>query len=443
MSVAAQIGLAFASVLVLLGLMALVRRGAGAMGLGAEVQRKLVHVGTGLYALALPWLFPDRWPVYMLIAVTLGVMALLRLPLFAKGIGGALHGVERRSYGDFLLAGSVGLCFFLADGEALLYVLPLAVLTLADAAAALVGTRYATRLYRVEDGHKSLEGTAAFFAVTLVLSILCLVGFTDLPPANVLALALMVTGFGTLVEAQSWRGFDNLFLPLGLMVFLSVHLDSSLAELIVLAVIFLCAILGFHVIGTRVGLNGHACRVYVVAMFLVLAVVSPPNALLPALVLCAHAWARLQAPGRDEYADLDVVAGLAIISFGWLALGNAMGWSAIGFYGVTAMGLTMGLSVIALRGYVPWIILISLALFSFREAVAVLNPSGAIWPEPLFWLSGLTLVVMAAVPWAIPAFFRRDRVLKLTCLALIFPLMAYLYMVLTQAQSSPGLGGSA
>jgi len=135
-SVAAQIGLAFASVLVLLGLMALVRRGAGAMGLGAEVQRKLVHVGTGLYALALPWLFPDRWPVYMLIAVTLGVMALLRLPLFAKGIGGALHGVERRSYGDFLLAGSVGLCFFLADGEALLYVLPLAVLTLADAAAA-------------------------------------------------------------------------------------------------------------------------------------------------------------------------------------------------------------------------------------------------------------------------------------------------------------------
>lgn len=438
-----QIGLALASVVVLLCLMALVQRGTRAMGLSAEVQRKLVHVGTGLYALTLPWLFPDRWPVYMLIGLTLVVMALLRLPRFAGGIGGALHGVDRRSYGDFLLAGSVGLCFFLAGGDTLLYVLPLAVLTLADAAAALVGTRYATRLYQVEEGYKSLEGTAAFFTVTLILSIICLVLWADLPASHVFALSVMVTGFATLVEAQSWRGFDNLFLPLGLLVFLSVHLDSGLAELIVLAVIFLCAILGFHMIGTRAGLSGHACRVYVVAMFLVLAVVSPQNALLPALVLCAHAWARLQAPGRDEYGDLDVVAGLAIISFGWLALGNAMGWSAIGFYGVTAMGLTMGLSVIALGGYVPWIILISLGLFAFREAVAVLNPPESNWPEPLFWLSGLTLLVMAAVPWAIPAFFRRDRVLKLTGLALIFPLMAYLYMVLTQGQGGLGLGGSA
>ncbi|WP_306151971.1 hypothetical protein [Roseovarius sp. MMSF_3281] len=430
MSVVAQIVLALASVAVLLGLMAVVRRGARAMGLGAEVQRKLVHVGTGLYALVLPWIFPDRWPVYMLIGLTLLVMVALRLPRFAKGIGGALHGVERSSYGDFLLAVSVGLCFFLADGQALLYVLPLAVLTLADAAAALVGTRYATRLYNVEDGHKSLEGTAAFFAVTLVLSILCLVGFTDLPVANVLALALMVTGFGTLVEAQSWRGFDNLFLPLGLLLFLSVHLESSLLELIVLAVIFLIALLGFHAVGARVGLSGHASRVYVVAMFLVLAVTAPQNAVLPALVLCAHVWARVQAPGRDTYGDLDVAAALALISFGWLAVGNAVGASAIGFYGLTAMGLCMGLSVIALRGYVPWIILISLGLFALREAVVMLNPALSNWAEPLGVVAGVSLVFIAGLPLILPGMFARDRVMKMTAMSLVFPVISYVYMVL-------------
>jgi hypothetical protein len=60
--------------------MALVRRAAQSMQISAEVQRKLIHVGTGLYAILLPWLFPDRWPVYVLIGVTLVVMLVLRLP---------------------------------------------------------------------------------------------------------------------------------------------------------------------------------------------------------------------------------------------------------------------------------------------------------------------------------------------------------------------------
>ena len=73
MMAAAQVALALASVAVLLGVMALVRRLAARWHLSAEVQRKLVHIATGLYALVLPWLFWDRWPVYMLIGLTLAV----------------------------------------------------------------------------------------------------------------------------------------------------------------------------------------------------------------------------------------------------------------------------------------------------------------------------------------------------------------------------------
>ena len=138
------------------------------------------------------------------------------------------------------------------------------------------------------------------------------------------------------MEAQSWRGYDNFFLPLGLLVFLSIHSQSSLPQLAGLVALFLAALFGFGVLGRRLGLTPHASRVYVVAMFLILAVVEVQNALLPALVLLGHAFAARRNPDEDAYGELDVVAALALISFGWLALGNATGWNAVAFYGLSA-----------------------------------------------------------------------------------------------------------
>ena len=169
MTPALQIAMAIGSVGILLALMAIVRHVAGLWHLGAELQRKLVHIGTGLYALVLPWLFPDRWPIYGLVGLTIGVMLVLRLP--GSRLGRTLHGVERQSYGDLLLAASVGLCLFLAGDQLFLYVLPIAVLTLADAAAALAGSTYGRRFFTVEDGRKSVEGSAVFFTVTLLVAI--------------------------------------------------------------------------------------------------------------------------------------------------------------------------------------------------------------------------------------------------------------------------------
>ena len=432
MSVAIQIGLAFASVGVLFGLMALVRRIAKSAGLSPEVQRKLVHVGTGIYAMILPWLFPDRWPVYMLIAITLVVMVFLRLPMFSNGVGKALHGVERNSYGDFLLALAVGLCFFLAKGNTLFYVLPIAVLTLSDAAAALAGTAYGTRFYKVEEGQKSVEGSAVFFAVTLLISIACLTLMSDLPATNIVVLSLMVAGFGTLVEAQSWRGYDNLFVPLGLFVFLSVHSQSSLYDLLWLTVTFVVSVVGFRTIGRHFGLTRHAARVYVVTMFLVMAVTEAQNAILPALVLMAHAWASVANPDDDPYGDLDIVAALALLSFGWLALGNATGWNAVSFYGLSAMGLAAGLSVIALRGAVSWSVAIAVALVAIRGLVVLLNPPAADWAEPLWILTLVCLVVCMGSPMMAPGAFATNRVFKLTVLALVLPLCYYLAAVMMQ-----------
>ncbi|MDP2080370.1 MAG: hypothetical protein U0934_07505 [Pseudotabrizicola sp.] len=443
MNIILQIVLAFGSVGVLLALMALVRILAGRARIGPEVQRKLVHVGTGLYALSLPWIFPDRWPVYMLIGVTLVAMIVLRIPRLSGSLGQTLHSVERRSYGDFLLAISVGLCFFLAEGVTLYYVLPIAVLTLADAAAALAGTAYGTRRFKVEDGHKSVEGTVVFFVVTLLVSLICLMFLSDLPPPNILALAIMVAAFGALVEAQSWRGFDNLFLPLGLLVFLSVHSQSSLSVLLGLAGLFIVSIVGFRIIGPRFGLTKHAARVYVVAVFMILAVVEVQNAILPGLVLLAHAWCSIRAPGKDSYGDLDVVAALALFSFGWLAVGNATGWNAVQFYGLTAMGLVMGLCTLALGRQLIWVPVIAAGLLAVRGVATSLNVTTTLWAEPLWLLASACLVVSAAAAIAVPHLFGRDRVLKLTFLSMILPVGYYAIAVMQQggvrAASGAGL----
>ena len=340
MSAPVQIAIALASVLVLLGLMAVVRRIAAAHDIGPEMQRKLVHIGTGLYALTLPWLFPDRWPVYLLVVVTLVVMLLLRLPKVARGgLGATLHGVERHSYGDLMLAIAVGMCLFLSGDQPWLYVLPIAILTLADAAAALAGSSYGRKFFIVEEGRKSIEGSVVFFTLSFLISLVCLMLMTPLPPVNMLLISAMVAGFGTMVEATSWQGFDNLFLPVGLLIFLATHAQKDPLSLAVLAVGFAISVITFLSVAGPLGLTRHSARVYVIALFLLLAATAFHNAVVPLLVLFVHAWTRSTNPGAGRFPDLDVVAAVALISFGSLVLGQATGWNAVSFYGVVMMGL--------------------------------------------------------------------------------------------------------
>lgn len=427
MAVALQLGTAVLSVLVLLSLMAVVRHQARRHGLRPEVQRKLVHIGTGLYALTLPWLFPDRWPVYVLIALTLAVMLVLRMPRFARGgIGETLHGVERRSYGDVLLALAVGVVFLVSDGQAILYVLPIAILTLSDAAAALTGSRYGTRFFQIEAGRKSLEGSVAFFMVTLILSMVCLLLLSEVPRANVILLALIVAAFGTLVEADSWRGFDNFFLPAGLMVFLAEHLNSTPAALIAIMLVFAAAIWAARRMAPALGLTRHAARVYVISAFLLVTVTTLPNTILALLVFVTHAVACRRTACAAEFPELDCVAALALVSFGWLASEEITGLTALPYYGATAMAMSAGFVALALAPEGP-------ALRWAGSAVAALGLVAlylALMRYSAGGLSGVALgaVALAVVPAALrPEAFVTQRAGKVAVLALIVPVAALIW----------------
>lgn len=180
--------------------------------LSAEGSRKLVHIGMGCVCMSFPWLFDGPLPVLVLAAIAMaGLLAVRAIPSLQANFGCVLHGVARRSYGEFAFIGGVATAFWLAHGDAFSYVIPVAVLTFADSLAAIVGTRFGAHRFATPDGTKSLEGSAAFLvAATACVAVpLALAG-----RPGALLVALVTAGALMLIEASAWAGLDNFAIPL-------------------------------------------------------------------------------------------------------------------------------------------------------------------------------------------------------------------------------------
>lgn len=193
----------------------------------AEWTRKLVHLGGGVSCLLFPVLVESPWIVLVLAAMMTALFAL------AKWFGGlaSLHAVERSSRGAEYYPLAIFLVLLLAGDRYWLYVAAVLVLAVADAFAALVGSRYGRVSYGVEDGdRKTLEGSVFFFLIAFLAMHLPMLLMSDLPRALcVLAatlVAVLVTGF----EAISLRGADNLFVPLAVVVILGKLSTKPLSE---------------------------------------------------------------------------------------------------------------------------------------------------------------------------------------------------------------------
>jgi phytol kinase len=180
--------------------------------LSPEGSRKVVHVGMGATALAFPFLFDSLLPVIGLaVAVGIGLAAQRAIPVLRRRVGYIVLDIDRASYGEIAFLVGVTLLFCLSLGNPILYEAPVAVLTVADPLATVVGRRFGAHRFVVFGGTKSLEGSAAFFAAA------CLCIITVLPLAyhptrigTVVAIALALT----VVEIASPRGLDNLTIPL-------------------------------------------------------------------------------------------------------------------------------------------------------------------------------------------------------------------------------------
>lgn len=181
-----------------------------------ETVRKLLHVGMGMATLPFPWLFSAPWPVIVLAGLFVpGLLALRRSPALQRVLGGAIDGVNRPSHGEIYFPLGICAVFLLSTNDPLLFCVPVLILSLADAAAALIGTRYGLLVYGPPDGRKSVEGSAAFLIAAFLSTHLPLLLFSETGRVESLLIALAVALGATLIEALARRGLDNLLVPLG------------------------------------------------------------------------------------------------------------------------------------------------------------------------------------------------------------------------------------
>lgn len=395
----------------------------------AEVQRKLVHVLVGLFSLTLPFLFPHAWQVISLLVMAIAAMLFMRRPTgHFSGIGAAIHSVERRSLGDIWLALAVGFLYVRSEGNYILYGLPLAIITLSDAAAALTGSAYGRRRFTADGGVKSWEGVIAFAMVGWIAAMSMLLLFSDVPRGNVILLGFIIATFGAMVEALSWRGLDNLFVPLAIHFFLKGFLFADPVTLSFLAVLFFAISMAAPLLSKALNLPPHVIRAFVVALFLFLGVGEVDGAIFPIAAMALYLVSRKGEPG-DELDFLGTLCGAALI---WFFLGETVGRTAIQFYIIAMAGIAMAYGQLAFAGRdrplaaITCLILTGFAVISVayggvvRTAVA---PPGFL---PIMVSSLLSVAI--AVHFQLEL-FRRWRAPRIALLASAIPLFAYGYSV--------------
>jgi len=208
----------------------------------AEAGRKALHVGLGSAAISLPWTIGSAAAVVTgALLASLWFLGVRRIAALRRSLGPAIHGVERRSSGEFYFVAGVGLTYVIARGDALLYCLPVAILVFADSSAALVGQLPRSRRYPLGNSGKTWAGTAAFFAVSLFVSAVGLAVFPH-PALPSMPLAFLVALNATLLELYGKRGADNVLIPLGVVTLLLGLQWNALATLAANgAALWLCA----------------------------------------------------------------------------------------------------------------------------------------------------------------------------------------------------------
>ena len=196
-------------------------------GFSKEWTRKTAHIGAGILALPFPWMFSSVWPVIILCGSFLLIMVISKFLHLFQGV----HGVERKSFGAFVFPMIIVLIFVLAEKNPLHYSIPIAVLSLSDAIAALIGKKYGQYTYHTLGESRSIEGSTAFLLPTFLIVHIPLLLLTE---TGRIECVLMATGCAILVtafEMISVKGLDNIFIPFGTWYILNNYAQYPVDEL--------------------------------------------------------------------------------------------------------------------------------------------------------------------------------------------------------------------
>jgi phytol kinase len=194
------------------------------LNLNGELTRKFAHFSGTLSTITFPYLFTNHWYVFSLALIFFALLFISRNYSYLKSI----HDIKRISVGSYLLPVAIYITFLvsLKVGEVLLFILPIMVLAISDPMAGMMGINLKQYNHKVRIGGYTLQktwlGSASFFISCFFISIIGLYFYYDVFYFKVFWLSCLVALTGTITEMLSWKGTDNLFIPLSVLAVLAM-----------------------------------------------------------------------------------------------------------------------------------------------------------------------------------------------------------------------------
>ena len=177
-----------------------------------EFARKFVHIMAGTFIAFLP-----LWVSYGWISVLAVGFILANLLNRYTHLFHAIHAITRKSWGDLLFGVGI-LITSLVKPNKWIFVGAILQVALADGLAAVVGTHYGKKPYRILDHKKTFIGTCTFYISSLLILIFVITALSLNLELRLLILIVIVPLAMTLLENISGYGTDNVLLPLGFLM---------------------------------------------------------------------------------------------------------------------------------------------------------------------------------------------------------------------------------
>jgi len=196
------------------------------LGVKGEITRKFAHFTSTLATVPFPYIFTSHWYVLVLALIFFAVLFITQNGNQLKSI----HDIERKSIGSYLLPLSIYSTFLISCllQNKFVYILPMLILGICDPMAAILGINIKNYNGRIKlFGHKFQKtwlGSGAFLVTSFLISLIALYFHLAVFDLKTFCLALLIAVTSMLGELFSWRGSDNLTIPLSVVLMLVLFL---------------------------------------------------------------------------------------------------------------------------------------------------------------------------------------------------------------------------
>jgi len=176
-------------------------------GYGVEFTRKVIHIGVGMWVFGTIALF-QRWQMAVIPPLAFVVLNYLS---YRFNLLKAMETGQKGSLGTVYFPIAFAALLALFWSRPALLAASLMPMTWGDAMGAIIGQRWGR--HRTGLNGRSLEGSAAVFAFSLVSVALALAILGPMSAAQALGIGALVAAAATVVELASPWGLDNLTVP--------------------------------------------------------------------------------------------------------------------------------------------------------------------------------------------------------------------------------------